>query len=263
MSRSWLVEPKAYVYWNQKPHFLLDRDMYSNWTLFAVEQGKFQYDMEGREGEAEFGDIVVCPPETWFGRKTVTPLTFHFVQFVWEEEPSEAERELLTGKLSVIDRTRLVSTYGYMRQLGEHCRAGVPADRSLVHMLNDIWHLIGRELQGGVPAGSEPSDPLMEQARRWLLDHAYTPFAMNLLSARLGLTPVQLTRRFRASYLMTPSEFLTALRLERVSRLLRETKLPLDAVAGQCGYENGFYLSRVFRKKKGMNPSQYRKLHQV
>ncbi|WP_150275110.1 AraC family transcriptional regulator [Paenibacillus tepidiphilus] len=263
MERSWSVEPIAYTYWKAKPQFLLDSDTYPHWTLFAVEEGKFRYHVGNREGEAEFGDLVLCPPGTLFGRRTLTPLTFHFVQFNWEEEPAAAERELLTGRLSVIDRSRLHSTYTYMRQYGEHWQEMPPADRGFRHLLNDVWWLIERE-SGEAPPGSwGDTDPAMQHARQWMLDHAYAPFSMRTLSELAGMTPVQFTRRFRAAFLMNPSEFVSALRIERACKLLGGTRLSLDSIAQQCGYENGFYLSRVFRQKKGMNPSQYRKLHQV
>lgn len=263
MSRSWTVEPRAYTYWNQKPQFLLDRDVYDYWTVFAVEQGTFQYKLGEREGEAEFGDLVVCPPGLVFGRRTVTPLTFHFVQFVWEEEPSETERGLLTGKLSVGDRARLLSTYAYLRRYGELRMEEPAANRRFRHMLNDLWMLIEPEKEEKVREGGEQADPVMDKARHWLKEHAYAPFSMRALSERLGLTPVQFTRRFHASFRMNPSEFVAGLRMERACRLLGETRLSLDAIAQQCGYENGFYLSRVFRKQNGMSPSLYRRLHQV
>lgn len=265
MNRSAL--PIAYAYWRNKSQFLLNRDIYENWTLFAVEKGKFHYELElgerEREGEAEFGDIVICPPGTVFNRRTVTPLTFHFVQFAWEEEPSAAEQERLTGKLSVIDRSRLLSTYSYMRQIGEQRHRKPEAEACLRHMLSDLWWLMEKERGEELSSNWSHTDPLMEKAQQWLLEHAYAPFSMKVLSERLALSPVQLTRRFHAAYLMNPSEFVCALRVDRVCRLLAETSLSLDMIAQQCGYENDFYLSRVFRGKKGMNPSQFRKLHQV
>ncbi|MGG6311467.1 helix-turn-helix domain-containing protein [Paenibacillus macerans] len=134
------------------------------------------------------------------------------------------------------------------------------------HMIEDLWRLFEFErsiaeeeaqLEGGSP------DPNMQTARQWLLEHAYAPMAMRELADALDITPVQLTRRFRAAYRITPSEFVTRLRLERACRLLEETTHPLEYIAQQCGYENGFYLSRVFTAKLGLPPSEHRKLHRV
>ncbi|WP_187355560.1 helix-turn-helix transcriptional regulator ['Paenibacillus yunnanensis' Narsing Rao et al. 2020] len=57
---------------------------------------------------------------------------------------------------------------------------------------------------------------------------------MRLSTTLMGLHP---------AFLINPSGFVSALRIERTCRLLGETRLSLDRVAEQCGYENGFYLS--------------------
>ncbi|MFE5318524.1 helix-turn-helix domain-containing protein [Paenibacillus sp. NPDC056579] len=54
-----------------------------------------------------------------------------------------------------------------------------------------------------------------------------------------------------------------AARGQKVKKLLLETNYTLDAIASMCGYENGSYLSRVFRSKMGMNASEFRKNNQI
>ncbi|MDF2721147.1 MAG: hypothetical protein K0Q59_822 [Paenibacillus sp.] len=60
---------------------------------------------------------------------------------------------------------------------------------------------------------------------------------------------------------MTPSKYLTSLRLEKAKKLLAETNWTLDQISGSCGYQNGFYLSRVFKANCLVTPNQYRKEH--
>lgn len=262
MRGNWSVYPVAYVYWHQKEQFLLDRDTNDNWTMFAVEDGRFAFEIGERSGEAAFGDLVVCPPGYTFHRKTLTPLTFHFVQFMWEIEPTKEELLEWTGKITLSDIDRLASTYRYMRGVGDTAWDD-PGFNRMRHLLGDIWWLYGQERGYAREEVPDEADPEMQLACQWLLRHAFEPFAMSELSDMLGISPVQLTRRFSASYGITPSAYVTRLRIDRACRLLEGTALTLDQIAQQCGYENGFYLSRVFRNRKGMPPSAYRKLHQV
>lgn len=262
MRSNWSVYPLAHVYWHEKEQFLFEQDIYENWTMFLVESGQFAFTIGDREGEAAFGDLVVCPPGIPFYRRTMMPLTFHFVQFKWEIEPSKNDTLEWTGKMKIADTDRLASTYRYMRNIGEAVWDD-PSFKRMQHLLGDIWWLYGQERGNSREAAATGAEPDMQYAYQWLLLHAFEPFAMSELSDRLSLSPVQLTRRFGASYRMTPSAFVTRLRIDRACRLLEETVLTLDSIAQQCGYENGFYLSRVFRNKKGISPSVYRKLHQV
>ncbi|WP_042211607.1 AraC family transcriptional regulator [Paenibacillus borealis] len=266
MRENWSVHPAAYTYWEKKEQFLLEYDTYPVWTIFAVEQGQFAYRFGDHEGEAGLGDIIVCPPGTAFYRRTVTTLTFHFIQFEWEEEPGpEEEAATLSGRWTVRDVERLLSTYRYMRNIGRSIQEE-PGLGRMKHMLEDLWRLLEIErsmAEEEVQSEGESPDPDMQKARQWLLEHACTPMTMQELAAALSLTPVQLTRRFRAAYQATPSEFVTGLRLTRACQLLEDSTQSIDIIAQQCGYENGFYLSRVFSAKLGLTPSKYRKLHRL
>lgn len=249
----------SHVYWQRKPVFMLERDQYACWTLFAVEEGRFLYTIGEESGEAGFGDLVICPPHTEFHRKTLEPLSFHFIQFVWFTESIAGEESAWSGKLTLTDTERLASDYLYLRQL-----KGWDEENTVhkQHMVNDILRLV-KIGQDQKEEQTSEVDGVMEQARKQLTEQAYESLSMEELAARLELTPVQLTRRFRKAFGQTPSEFLNEIRLTRARYLLEGTTLRLDEIAAQCGYENGFYLSRVFSKKTGMPPSVYRSLYRV
>lgn len=265
MRHDWSLRPMAYMYWIKKKQFQLAHDTDSAWTMFAVERGRFEYRIGAEVGEAGFGDIVVCPPGTVFHRRTLSPLTFHLIKFDWALAPGAEESDALGGKWTVRDAERLMSTYRYMKEIGGAIRQE-PALGRMKHMIEDLWRLMEIERSRAESAARSAADAPasdMVEARRWLLERAYEPLAMRELSDALGISPVQLTRRFRAAYRTTPTEFVTGLRLGRACRLLEETTQPLDWIAQQCGYENGFYLSRVFSAKLGMTPSAHRRLHRV
>lgn len=265
MPDHWSVLPVSYLYWEQKREFLLEHDTYPVWTIFAVENGQFAYRFDGHEGEAGWGDIIVCPPGAVFYRRTISPLTFHFIQFEWEREMGPEEAARLAGKWEVRDVERLMSTYRYMKNIGREFQQE-PGFGRMKHMLEDMWRLLEIERSSKAEeanSGKAQTGPDMLQARQWLVEHAFTPMTMQELAGTLGITPVQLTRRFRAAYQITPSEFVTGLRLGRASRLLEDSAQSIETIAQQCGYENGFYLSRVFSAKLGVTPSKYRKLNRL
>ncbi|OPA75103.1 hypothetical protein BVG16_21060 [Paenibacillus selenitireducens] len=249
----------SHVYWHQKPEFMLPSDSYSCWTMFAVEQGRFHYTIGTESGEAGFGDLVLCPPHHAFQRQMLEPLSFHFLQFVGVTEPFTSKEQGWSGKLKVIDTDRLRSDYRYLRQFDGRDEAFMLLKQ---HMVIDMLRLVMLE-QGEHEGKSGQSDELMVEVRRILTEQAYERLSMQELAEQFMLTPVQLTRRFRKAFGVTPSEFLNEVRLTRARHLLEGTTLKLDEIAAQCGYENGFYLSRVFSKNTGMPPSVYRSLYRV
>jgi AraC family transcriptional regulator len=256
----------SHVYWHKKAQFALDKDVYDRWTLFAVEEGKFNYQIGEHAGEAGFADLVLCPPQIWFGRIVIEPLSFHFFHFDWNEPDvqfGEDHEPMGRGKFSLEDTQRVSSTFRLLSPL-----EGTEEERTHAgkqHLLNDLLFqaLSEGQTRNRIPADKQEEDPVMRGAMNRIMEHAYKTLSMRGLANDLGITPVQLTRRFRSAYGQTPLEYLTDLRLRRASHLLEETSLSLEKIAQQCGYENGFYLSRVFHKKRGVSPSLYRKMNQV
>ena len=124
--------------------------------------------------------------------------------------------------------------------------------------LNDIWRFCQ---QSEVPhrqiRSNEPTDPLIEQAKLYIHQYGFGDMSMLDLAAELGISPVQLSRRFSKSVGMTPSRYLSHIRLEKVKALLIDTQLPIEKIAQACGFNNGFYLSRVFTKILKISPSAY------
>lgn len=58
---------------------------------------------------------------------------------------------------------------------------------------------------------------------------------------------------------ITPSQYITSLRINLACKLLDDITLSISDIATLCGYEDMFYFSRVFRKECGVSPSEYRK----
>ncbi|UVI29135.1 AraC family transcriptional regulator [Paenibacillus spongiae] len=254
----------SHVYWHRKKQFALERDSYPYWTLFAAEEGRFSFAIGPNEGEAGFGDLVLCPPGTSFYRKTLETLSFHFLQFHWESGADNGKTPLWAGKLSVSDTERLSSDFAYLRRLPAYGKDDGAVRSCEEHLLNDLWRMAVMEQVVQINAGLTPTvDSHFQHARDYLLANAYSALSMRNLADAIGLTPVQLTRGFQSAYGMTPTEFVTGLRLDRACRLLEETALSIDRIAHMCGYENGFYLSRLFSRKKGISPSIYRQNRRV
>lgn len=236
---------------------MLNVDTHAENTMFAVEEGSFEYEIGNNRGEAKFGDLVLCPSGIPFRRHMKQPLTFHFISFHWiVDQPSES-LSFPEGKITFADTKRLTSTYQYLRL----CQYN---PSHLNHYLKDLWqqHALERDSFGDMERQAS-DDPPMNTAIRYIQENACQTIHFGSLAEMLGMTPVQFTRRFRSVFGRTPSDYVTELRLRKACRLLEETSLSLEQIAGQCGYENGFYFSRIFTRKKAVNPSQYRKAHQV
>ena len=66
-------------------------------------------------------------------------------------------------------------------------------------------------------------------------------------------------RDFKASLGVTPMEFVTRIRLNLARRLLVSTVRPVEAIAGEVGFNSRSHFSRVFRGQYGTDPTTFRR----
>ena len=57
---------------------------------------------------------------------------------------------------------------------------------------------------------------------------------------------------------MKPLDYVHALRLEEAKQMLENSEEPFEAIAYAIGYEDTSFFGRLFRKKIGLTPAQYR-----
>ncbi|WP_248927465.1 helix-turn-helix domain-containing protein [Paenibacillus hamazuiensis] len=268
MNSPWTIKPHlaSHTYWLRKEAFLLAEDTYSDWVLFAVEEGSFHFQIGEHSGTACAGDLVFCPPGAVFCRKVLSPVSFHFFTVRWvSSDPGETEAAVHTGQVpaglvTVRDQARLASDFAYMKQI----KADAARHERLDHLLADLWHIWCREWeQKQADALGRTADTLMVETAERLQACIAEPLSLKTVARELGLTPVQLTRRFHAAHGVTPLGYVTSLRLHKAQKLLLETDMTLEQIAQCCGYENGFYLSRLFSRKMRLSPSEYRRRHRL
>lgn len=68
-----------------------------------------------------------------------------------------------------------------------------------------------------------------------------------------------LRKAFRTITGTSPGQYLLDLKIEKAGQMLRETALTVAEIANRTGFESEFYFSRIFKKKTGFTPSEYRK----
>jgi transcriptional regulator GlxA family with amidase domain len=73
-----------------------------------------------------------------------------------------------------------------------------------------------------------------------------------------GLPDRTFIRRFANSTGMSPLDYVHALRLEEAKQILETEDLSIEAIAEQVGYEDTSFFGRLFRRKVGLTPAQYR-----
>jgi LacI family transcriptional regulator len=95
-------------------------------------------------------------------------------------------------------------------------------------------------------------------ALRYIREHACEGITVAEVLQAVPLSRRMLEHRFLKLVRRTPHAEITRIRMERASRLLRETDLSLAEIASRAGFADANYLSVAFKKQTGASPRAYR-----
>ena len=103
-------------------------------------------------------------------------------------------------------------------------------------------------------------DPGIAAALREIHDSPQSPWTVDRLSRKAGMSRTAFTRRFTTLVGAPPMTYLIGRRLQRGARMLRETNAPLAAIARQVGYATEFAFAGAFRREFGIPPGRFRNI---
>lgn len=72
-------------------------------------------------------------------------------------------------------------------------------------------------------------------------------------------SPRHFVRVFKQNYLLTPNDYMLTLRIKHACVLLRDKDRNMAQIAEESGFTDSNYFSRLFRKKTGFTPSEFRR----
>ena len=78
---------------------------------------------------------------------------------------------------------------------------------------------------------------------------------------KLSVSYAHFRRLFEQFFQVPPGAFLLSARLEKASALLSGSNLRIREIAAECGFDDEFYFSRIFKKYRRLSPKLYREQH--
>ena len=134
-------------------------------------------------------------------------------------------------------------------------QAAISCARILLIDVNRLTQLPFANIQDQV----KHNDELVLRAQSRLMSDLTNSVNLEKFAKSLGVTSRTLTRRFKSATKETPNEFLQNARVERAKRLLESTNMSTSEVTVRVGYDDVSSFRRLFIRKTGISPREYRK----
>jgi transcriptional regulator GlxA family with amidase domain len=121
------------------------------------------------------------------------------------------------------------------------------------------WHDIGQQPFAALARARQVDDAVIAGCQAWIAEHYDEDSPVSAMMRVSGLAERSFKRRFSRATGMSPLEYVHTLPLEEAKQVLETADLPVEAVANEVGYEDASFFGRLFRRKIGLTPAQYRK----
>lgn len=247
------LSTQGYTYWQNKPSFQLATDTDSHWIMYIIETGKCKFQFSQYQGVAKANDILLIPPYISFQRQMITPMTFHFIRITSNlalNNPLIGHHHFVTSRF-IDNCTMLRKTNFNFSNSAELIRSHVINDfliqEELTRLQTNQYHFI--HLKSKTVANAIN-----------LMQHNLT-LSINTIAQNSDVNAAYFSRLFKKVTGETPISFYTKLKLKKVQELLITTEFSLTEIADQTGFNDAFYLSRVFSQYLQYSPSEFRKKH--
>jgi AraC-like DNA-binding protein len=85
------------------------------------------------------------------------------------------------------------------------------------------------------------------------------PLSLSALAEQFNAAPSNLSAQFKREKGMPLTGYINSRRLELAEQLLRTSGLYVSEIAEQCGFLDVAYFNRLFKRRHGVSPGEYRK----
>ncbi len=99
------------------------------------------------------------------------------------------------------------------------------------------------------------------EMKKYIADHYGEKITLKDISNHVHISQPYASSIFRKESGVSINEYLIGVRISAAESLLKYTEKGLSEIAHDTGFGELFYFSRVFKKKNGISPSEYRKAY--
>lgn len=136
---------------------------------------------------------------------------------------------------------------------------GVEEAMQLARLSLIDWHDIGQQPFASLAYGRQSEDALIAGCQAWIAEHYAQPAPVAAMTEYSRLPERSFKRRFQQATGMSPLDYVHTLRIEESKHMLESTEMAVEAIAQEVGYEDAGFFGRLFRRKVGLTPAQYRR----
>ena len=210
------------------------------------------------------GDLLLFPPDAthFYGRAPGSPDWYHrWVYFrpraYWAHWLKWRNQINKVGRLTLTDKALITEFDDLFQQIEQTYKAGRRSSEELA--INLLERLLIRGFEETPEYHATLVDQRIEEACQYLSRNLAEEINLEKTARHVCLSPSRLAHLFREQMGVNIVRWREDQRMILAKHLLQSTRSPIAKIASLVGYDDQMYFSRVFRKRVGTSPSEFRK----
>ena len=112
----------------------------------------------------------------------------------------------------------------------------------------------------GVKKAPEKQDAMarFEKVITYIDMHYHKPIKVKKLADMAFLQPTYFSNTFAKHFGVAPQRYICQVRINKAQHMLEHSTMPIKEIAGEVGYDDELYFSRLFKNYVGIPPTVYR-----
>lgn len=148
--------------------------------------------------------------------------------------------------------------FRFMIEELQMCRDGY--QEMLEMYLRQIFIRLQRYFKTSMRIDNSHAAEEIDKATTYFSEHYSEPINIDTYAEEHHFSTSWFIRNFKLYTGSTPMQYILAKRIYNAEALLHGTQYNITEIAQIVGYDNPLYFSRIFKKIKGLSPSEYRKI---
>ena len=233
-----------------------------DWQLLYIASGKAHFYIGGQDLVVPAGNMVLYQPKQ----------EMHYVYFgqdkpeiYWVHFTGGQVRGILKKHEVPLDENVFYAgnspTYGFLFKEMilelQTCRVGYETLLSMY--LEQLFVLVQRSRLDKAPTMNSHLQEEMGIARRYFQEHYNEDINIEEYALSRNMSVSYFLKKFKEVTTKSPMQYILGIRISNAVSLLESTDYNVTEISTIIGYDNPLYFSRIFKKQKGVSPSDYRK----
>ena len=248
-----LLEVRPFQYRNRNTNFKLEEKCKKKYAIVFMEFGSISYEIDNKTIRLEKGDILFLRKGEAYNAYNSdgpgVPYAFYIVYFDIEQKDLPYFKRITKVK----HYEKFLDLFSKGHNFGE--KRVVAYKFALKSIFNEILYNLYKEYYSHKT--SEPSFLYMEKAKKYVDSNYKEKINIDKLAEISGFSRAHFKRLFSKCYNVSPSEYITMVRIEHAKSMLESDIFTLKEIASQCGFYDEYYFSKVFQKIVGCPPKKY------